>query len=57
MILSGLAAKAGLRIYETPVRFLGRRHGGGSLVSFQILRPAARSLAQTIGVALSGLRK
>lgn len=56
VILSGLAAKAGLRIYEIPVAFLGRRHGGGSLVSFNILRPAARSLAQTIGVVLSGKR-
>ncbi len=56
VILSGLAAKAGLRIYETPVAFLGRRHGGGSLVSFNILRPAARSLAQTIGVAFSRKR-
>lgn len=52
VILSGLAAKRGLRIYETPVRFLERRHGAGSLVSFKILRPAARSLRQTIAVAL-----
>ena len=57
VILSGLAAKAKLRIYEAPVAFIGRRHGGGSLVSFNILRPAARSLAQTISVALSGPRK
>jgi glycosyltransferase involved in cell wall biosynthesis len=56
VILSGLAVRSGLRILEIPVRFAVRRKDGGSLVSFRILSPAARSLAQTVSVALRARR-
>jgi dolichol-phosphate mannosyltransferase len=52
VILSGLAVRAGLRIWQTPVPHQGRRHGGGSLVSFRkLIKPASRSLKQTIAAA------
>jgi glycosyltransferase involved in cell wall biosynthesis len=52
VILSGLAVREGLRIWQTPVPHQGRRHGGGSLVSLRkILKPASRSLRQTFAVA------
>jgi glycosyltransferase involved in cell wall biosynthesis len=52
VILSGLAVRRGLRIWETPVPHQGRRHGGGSLVSFRkLIKPASRSLKQTIAIA------
>jgi glycosyltransferase involved in cell wall biosynthesis len=58
VILSGLAVRDGLRIWETPVPHQGRRHGGGSLVSLRkILRPAARSLRQTIAIARQPRRR
>jgi glycosyltransferase involved in cell wall biosynthesis len=52
VILSGLAVRSGLRIYETPVRFSEPQQGGTSLTGFRILRPAVRSLIQTASVAL-----
>jgi hypothetical protein len=52
VILSGLAARERLRLWPTEVPHQGRRHGGGSLVSLRkIVKPAARSLRQTIAVA------
>jgi glycosyltransferase involved in cell wall biosynthesis len=58
VILSGLAARERLRIWHTEVAHQGRRHGGGSLVSLRkIVKPAARSLRQTIDVARSRTRR
>jgi len=55
VILSGLAVREGLRIWQTPVPHQGRRHGGGSLVSLRkLVKPASRSLRQTIDVARRG---
>ncbi|HVR28898.1 MAG TPA: glycosyltransferase family 2 protein [Thermoanaerobaculia bacterium] len=55
VILSGLAVRAGLRIWQTPVPHQGRRHGGGSLGSLRKLwKPASRSLRQTIAIARAG---
>jgi glycosyltransferase involved in cell wall biosynthesis len=52
VILSGLAVRRGLRIWETPVPHQGRRHGGGSLVTFRkLIKPASRSLRQTLAAA------
>jgi glycosyltransferase involved in cell wall biosynthesis len=52
VILSGLAVRNGLRVWQTPVPHQGRRHGGGSLVSLRKLwKPASRSLRQTFAVA------
>ncbi|MBA3638307.1 MAG: glycosyltransferase family 2 protein [Acidobacteriota bacterium] len=47
VILSGLAIRRQLRIYQTPVQHVGRQHGQSSLGRFSVLRPAARSLWQT----------
>jgi glycosyltransferase involved in cell wall biosynthesis len=58
VILSGLAVREGLRIWQTSVPHQGRRHGGGSLVSLgKIARTAMRSLRQTLAVARSGKPK
>ena len=51
VILSGLAVRSGLRIYETPVRWLERRQGEASLVGLKAFRPAMRSIIQTASVA------
>jgi glycosyltransferase involved in cell wall biosynthesis len=52
VILSGLAVRERLRIWQTPVPHQGRRHGGGSLVSVRkLVKPASRSLRQTIAIA------
>jgi glycosyltransferase involved in cell wall biosynthesis len=51
VILSGLAVRCGLRIAELPVEHRGRRQGRSSLGRFRVLRPAARSLAETMGAA------
>lgn len=56
VILSGLAVRSGLRIYETPVRWLTRRQGEASLIGFSAFRPAFRSLIQTASVALRASR-
>lgn len=52
VILSGLAVRSGLRIYETPVRWLQRRQGEASLIGFTVFRPAIRSLLQTVSAAV-----
>jgi dolichol-phosphate mannosyltransferase len=52
VILSGLAVRQGLRIWQTPVPHQGRRLGAGSLVSVRkLIKPASRSLRQTFAVA------
>jgi glycosyltransferase involved in cell wall biosynthesis len=51
VILSGLAVRRRLRIFQTPVRHINRRSGRSSLGNFSILRPAARALGQTIAIA------
>jgi glycosyltransferase involved in cell wall biosynthesis len=53
VILSGLAIRRGWRILEVPVAHVGRRHGTSSLGRFNVLRPAALSLWQTVRVALN----
>ena len=53
VILSGLAIRRGWRILEVPVAHVGRRHGASSLGRFNVLRPAALSLWQTVRVALN----
>ena len=53
VILAGLARRSGARILEVSVRHQNRRHGAGSLGSFNLLRPALRSFAQTWRVARS----
>jgi dolichol-phosphate mannosyltransferase len=51
VILSGLAARNRLRMFETHVPHTSRQHGRSSLNSLTILRPAARSLVQTVRAA------
>lgn len=48
VLLSGMAVRAGLRIYETGVPHEGRRAGSGSLTNWRLWRAAARSLVQTV---------
>jgi hypothetical protein len=52
-LLSGLAARAGLRILEVPVPHEGRRSGRGSLNARRLLAGVARSLRDT---ALTAVR-
>jgi dolichol-phosphate mannosyltransferase len=52
VILAGLTIRAGLRIREFPVPHEVRRTGVTSLGSLRMWRHAARSLAETIQVAL-----
>ena len=52
VILTGLAARAGLRIVEIPVGFRARRWGRTSLGSWSLWRRSARALAQTVATAL-----
>jgi len=52
VLLSGLAVRAGLRIYQTPVDDRVRGAGAGSLHSSRLLRAAVRSLVELLGVAL-----
>jgi glycosyltransferase involved in cell wall biosynthesis len=54
VVLSGLAVRRGWRILEIPVAHVGRRHGQSSLGRLNVLRPAARSLWQTIRMARHG---
>ncbi len=52
VLLSGLAVRSGLRIYQAPVDDRVRPAGSGSLNSLRLLRGATRSLVELIGVAL-----
>jgi hypothetical protein len=52
VILSGLAVRRGLRLYETEVPHQGRRTGKASLGGIRkLVKPAMRSLRQTIAIA------
>jgi glycosyltransferase involved in cell wall biosynthesis len=52
VILSGLAVRRRLRVYETPVGSRQSRTAPGSLRRFKALRLAARSLRETLAVAV-----
>ncbi|MGE0462581.1 MAG: glycosyltransferase family 2 protein [Vicinamibacterales bacterium] len=56
VMLSGLAVLSGLRVFETPVRCVPRRTGSGSLGRARALHAAARSLVQTLRVAVRARR-
>ena len=51
VILTGLALRTGLRVVEVPVPHYNRRAGTSSIVRLRLWRAAARSFAQTVGVA------
>jgi glycosyltransferase involved in cell wall biosynthesis len=55
-LLSGLAARAGLRILERPVPHEGRRTGRGSLNAPRLVRGVARSFADTVVTAVRARR-
>jgi len=52
VIMSGLAARAGLRILEVPVEHLGRRTGTASITSIRLWNAAFRSALETIAAAV-----
>jgi dolichol-phosphate mannosyltransferase len=52
VLLTGLAARAGLRVVEVPVPFRQRRWGRTSLVSWGLWARCARALAETVATAL-----
>ncbi|HJV66346.1 MAG TPA: glycosyltransferase family 2 protein [Geomonas sp.] len=52
LIISGMLAKMGARIYNHPVPHLGRRTGSVSIVRWKLWKAAFRALAQTIRIAL-----
>lgn len=52
VLLSGLAVRSGLRIGQFPVDDRVRAAGSGSLNSLRLLRGAARSFVELVGVAL-----
>lgn len=54
VILTGLAGRGGLRIYEHAVPYHARKTGTGSLVALRLWRGAFRSLVETVRVALGG---
>jgi hypothetical protein len=56
-LLSGLAARAGLRILERPVPHQGRRTGRGSLHPARLARGVARSFADTVSTAVRARRQ
>jgi len=51
-LLSGLAARGGLRILERPVPHEGRRTGRGSLNAARLLSGVTRSFADTVATAI-----
>jgi dolichol-phosphate mannosyltransferase len=51
VLLSGLAARAGLRIFETPVPHHGRRTGRGSLDLRRLTSGVLRSARETLATA------
>lgn len=56
-LLSGLAARARLRILEVPVPHEGRRSGRGSLNARRLLAGVARSLRDTVATAARARRR
>ena len=57
VLLSGLAARARLRILEVPVPHERRRTGSGSLTSRRLWAGVARSFADTLVTAVRAIRK
>jgi dolichol-phosphate mannosyltransferase len=57
VILSGLAARARLRIGEWPVPCVGRHAGRSSLTPVRILKGSVRSFFETLGTAARRRRK
>jgi glycosyltransferase involved in cell wall biosynthesis len=51
VLLSGLAARAGLRVFECPVPHQGRRMGRGSLTSRRLWAGVVRSFRDTLRTA------
>jgi glycosyltransferase involved in cell wall biosynthesis len=56
-LLSGLAARAGLRIFERPVPHEGRRTGRGSLNAARLVGGVTRSFADTVSTAVRARRR
>jgi glycosyltransferase involved in cell wall biosynthesis len=56
-LLSGLAARAGLRILEVPVPHEGRRTGRGSLNARRLLAGVMRSFGDTVSTAMRVRRR
>lgn len=56
-LLSGLAARARLRILETPIPHEGRRTGRGSLNARRLAAGVARSLRDTVVTAVEARRR
>jgi dolichol-phosphate mannosyltransferase len=52
VIISGLAARSGLRVREVWVPHRGRRTGAVSIVKWRLWRAAVRAFGQTVGIAL-----
>jgi dolichol-phosphate mannosyltransferase len=50
-VLSGLAARRGLRIFETPVAWEARRTGTVSIFGWRLWKGAIRSLRQSVVIA------
>jgi glycosyltransferase involved in cell wall biosynthesis len=57
VIISGLAARSGLRVREVWVPHRGRRTGTVSIVKWRLWKAAARAFGQTVGVALHARRR
>jgi dolichol-phosphate mannosyltransferase len=54
VVISGLAARRKLRIFEYPVPHLHRRTGTVSIVKWKLWKSAMRSFFQTLAAALKG---
>jgi hypothetical protein len=52
VIISGLCARRGYRIYNGAVPHRGRRTGSVSIVKFKLWKSAAKAFLQTLGVAV-----
>jgi glycosyltransferase involved in cell wall biosynthesis len=55
VILSGLAVRAKLRIYQAPVQFTPRRAGTVSIAGWKLWKVAARSFKETVAVSFRRL--
>jgi dolichol-phosphate mannosyltransferase len=52
VILSGLAIRTGLRTHEAPIQFRPRSAGTVSISGLKVWRTAARSMKETVAIAL-----
>ena len=52
VIISGLAVRRKLRVYECPVPHLGRRTGRVSILGLKLWKSALRAFGQTLRAAL-----